>query len=144
VTGTTLQTPRSVKMEGRRCSRCRSRDSPAACGADHGGAGCVPAAYGGPPWSVSPPAARAGPHAGASACLKEAVTLRRAHARAGSWQDQWTHGERSPCCSRFAGRACDPVGEPGWSSLFLKDCNLWNGPTLGQFTLGKVMENCLP
>jgi len=47
--------------------------------------------------------------------------------------------ERSPCWSRFAGRACDPVGDPCWSSLFLKDCALWEGPTLGQF-----MESCLP
>ena len=39
--GTTLQTPRPVKKEGRRCSRCRSRGSPAAQGADHGEAGCA-------------------------------------------------------------------------------------------------------
>jgi len=26
-----------------------------------------------------------------------------------------------PNRSRFSGRACDPVGDPGWSSLFLKD-----------------------
>jgi len=48
-------------------------------------AGCPPAALGGP------------------------------HARAGSWQDLWTCGERSPHWSRFAGRTCDPC----WSSLFL-------------------------
>ncbi|XP_072711964.1 A-kinase anchoring protein 7 isoform X4 [Ciconia boyciana] len=41
-------------------------------------------------------------------CPKEAVTLWEAHA-GGSWQDLWTHGERSPCWSRFAGRTCDPV-----------------------------------
>lgn len=23
-----------------------------------------------------------------------------------------------------------PVGDPRWSSLFLKDCTLWHGPTL--------------
>jgi len=33
-----------------------------------------------------------------------------AHAGAGSWQDLQTHAERSPRLSRFAGRACDPVG----------------------------------
>ncbi|KAK4818051.1 LOW QUALITY PROTEIN: hypothetical protein QYF61_004578 [Mycteria americana] len=42
-------------------------------------------------------------------CLKEAVTLWEACAGAGSWQDLWTHAERSPCWSRFAGRTCDPV-----------------------------------
>jgi len=70
------------------------------------------------------------------------------HAGAGSCQ------ERSPHQSRFAGRACDLVGDPPWSSLFLKDCILWKGPTLGQFrkssspweglTLEKFVENCLP
>jgi len=49
---------------------------------------------------------------------------------------------------------CDPVGDPCWSSLFLKDCTPWEGPTLGQFmkscspweglTLEKFVENCLP
>jgi len=37
-----LQTPRSVKKEGGRGSRCWSRDSPAAHGKDHGDAGCPP------------------------------------------------------------------------------------------------------
>jgi len=31
------------------------------------------------------------------------------------------------------------VGDPRWSSLFLKDCTPWEGPTLGQF-----MENFTP
>ncbi|GAB0182207.1 zinc finger and BTB domain-containing protein 5 [Grus japonensis] len=35
-----------------------------------------------------------------------------AHAGAGSWQDLWPRGERSPRRSRFAGRTCDPVGDP--------------------------------
>jgi len=69
-------------------------------------------------------------------------------------QDLRTRGERSPRRSRFAGRACDPMGDPRWSSLFLKDCTPWEGPTLGQFmkscspweglTLEKFVENCLP
>jgi len=63
-----------------------------------------------------------GPHPGAGGCLKEAVTLWGACAGAGSWQDLRTCGERSPCQSRFAGRACDTVGDPRWSSLFLKGC----------------------
>jgi len=39
--------------------------------------------------------------------------------------------------SRFAGRTCDPMGDPRWSSLFLKDCTLWAG-----LTLEKFMEDC--
>jgi len=30
-------------------------------------------------------------------------------------------------------RACDSVGDPRWSSLFLKSCSPWQGPTLEQF-----------
>ena len=81
------------------------------------------------------------------------MTLWEAHAGAGSWQDLWTHGERGPCWCRFADRTCDPVGDPRWSSLFLKDCTLWKGPTLEQFMkncslwerlmLKKFMEGCL-
>jgi len=46
------------------------------------------------------------------------------------------------------------VGDPRQSSLFLKDCTPWEGPTLGQFvksfspweglTLEKFVENYLP
>jgi len=46
------------------------------------------------------------------------------------------------------------MGDPRWSSLFLKDCTPWEGPTLGQFaqscspceglTLQKFVESCLP
>jgi len=81
------------------------------------------------------------------------VTPWGSRAGAGSCQDLWTWGERSPCQSRFAGRACDPVGDPHWSSLFLKDCNPQKGPTLGQFVkscspweglmLEKFVENCV-
>jgi len=67
----------------------------------------------------------------------EALTLWRICAGAGSWQELWTCGKRSPCRSRFAGRARDPMGDPRWSSLFLKGFTLWEGPTLGQF-----MKNC--
>jgi len=31
------------------------------------------------------------------------------------------------------------MGDPRWSSLFLKDCSPWEGPTLGQF-----MKSCSP
>jgi len=63
---TTLQTPRPVKKEGRRCSRHWSKDSPAAHGKDHCEAGCSPAAHGCPQWSRYPPAAHEEPHARAS------------------------------------------------------------------------------
>ncbi|GAB0186021.1 zinc finger and BTB domain-containing protein 5 [Grus japonensis] len=53
-----------------------------------------------------------------------------AHTGASFWQDLWTRGERSPHWSRFAGRTCDPVGDPHWSSLLLKVCTLWKGPTM--------------
>ena len=95
-----------------------------------------------------------GPHAGAGGCLKEAVTLWGARAGAASCQDLRTNGEKSPHQSRFGGRACDPVGDPRRSSLFLRDCTPWKGPTLGQFVknlhrweglmLDQFVENCLP
>ena len=113
----------------------------------------MPCTHGGPWWSRDPPAARGGPHAGAVGCLKEAVTLWEAHTGAGSWQDLWPSGERSPLWSRFGGRTCDPVGDPCWSSLFLKGCTPWEGPMLEQFVkscslqkglvLEKFMEDCL-
>jgi len=49
-------------------------------------------------------------HSGAGGCPKESVTSWGACAGAGSWQDLWTRGERSPCWSRFAGRTWDPRG----------------------------------
>ncbi|GAB0204754.1 zinc finger and BTB domain-containing protein 5 [Grus japonensis] len=85
--------------------------------------------------------------------LKEAVTPWEAHAGASSWQDLWPRGERSPGWSRFAGRTCDPVGDPRWSSLVLKVCTLWERPMLEQFvkncslweglTLEKLVEDCV-
>jgi len=65
--------------------------------------------------------------------------------------DSWR--ERSLGWSGFAGRICDPVGDPSWRSLFPKDCTPGKGPTLEQFAkncslweglmLEKFMENCL-
>ena len=75
-----------------------------------------------------------GPHAGAGGCPKEAGTPWEAHTGAGSWQDLWPHGKRSPHWSRFAGGTCDAMGDPCWSSLCLKDCSLGKGPTLEQGT----------
>ncbi|CAN0042225.1 unnamed protein product, partial [Bubo scandiacus] len=48
------------------------------------------------------------PHQSRGMCSKKAVTPWEAHAGAGSWQNLWSHGERSPPWSRFAGRTCDP------------------------------------
>ncbi|GAB0204295.1 EH domain-containing protein 4 [Grus japonensis] len=90
---------------------------------EHGEAVCSLAAHGGPWWSRDSPAARGEPHAGAGGCaLKEAVTPWEARAGVAYRQDLWPHGERTPRWSRFAGKACDPMGDPLWSSLFLKDC----------------------
>jgi len=71
-------------------------------------------------------------HSGAGGCPKEAVTQWGVHAGAGSWKDLWTCGERSPRCSRFAGRACDSVGG-GTLEQFMKNCNSWEGLVLEQF-----------
>jgi len=147
---TALQTPRSVKKEG-------------GGGARDAGAESLPLQL-----VMKTMVRRAVPlqpmevHSGAEihlqpvesgGCLKEAVTPWGAHSGAGSCQDLRTHGERSSRQSRFAGWACDPLGDPHWSSLFLKDCTPWEGPTLGQFvkscspweglTLEKFMENYL-
>ncbi|OPJ82779.1 hypothetical protein AV530_008539 [Patagioenas fasciata monilis] len=77
----------------------------------------------------------------------------RAHAGAGSWQDLQPCGKRSPGWNRFAGRTCDRMGDPHWSSLFLKDCTPWNGPMLEQLVknysswegpmLEKFVQDCL-
>jgi len=75
-------------------------------------AGSLSAAHGGPQRSRYPPAAQGRPYTRAGGSPKEAVNPWGAHAGAGSCQDLWTHGERSPCRSRLAGRACDPMGDP--------------------------------
>lgn len=56
-------------------------------------------------------------HGGARGCPKEAVTQWGAHIVAGSWQDLWTRGERSPRWSRIAGRAGDAAGNPCWTRV---------------------------
>jgi len=50
--------------------------------------------------------------------------------------DLWR--QRSTRWSRFTGRTYDPVGDPHWSSLFLKDCTQWKGLMLEQ-----LVENCV-
>lgn len=37
------------------------------------------------------------------------------------WIPKWGHDPvRSPCWTKFVGKTCDPMGDPHWSSLFLK------------------------
>ncbi|XP_075356581.1 uncharacterized protein LOC142409205 [Mycteria americana] len=50
--------------------------------------------------------------------------------------DPW---REEPTLEQVSVRTCDPIGNPRWSSLFLKDCTLWKGPTLEQF-----VKNCSP
>ena len=79
--------------------------------------------------------------------------LWRGHTKAGSWQ-KLQAVERSPRKSGCSGRACDPMGDPHWSSLFLKECTLEKGPTWDQFvkncspwkgpTLEKFIKDCIP
>ncbi|PKU45537.1 suppression of tumorigenicity 5 protein isoform x4 [Limosa lapponica baueri] len=71
---------------------------------------------------IHPPADLGGAHARASGYLKEALIQWEACAGAGSWKVPH-----------------DPVGDPHWTSLFLKDCTLWKGPMLEQF-----IKNCTP
>ncbi|GAB0208704.1 zinc finger and BTB domain-containing protein 5 [Grus japonensis] len=73
-----------------------------------------------------------------------------AHAGASSWQDLW---REEPMPGLLAGLVT-LWGTPHWSSLLLKVCTLWKGPTLEQFVkncspweglkLEKFVEDCLP
>lgn len=98
---------------------------------------CAPVTCRGPWWRRYPPAACGGSHTGAGP--KESVALWKACSRAGSWQDLWPHGDRSPHWRTFVGRTCDPTAVMCWSSTFLKDCTPQKGPPLQQF-----MKNCSP
>ena len=83
------------RRRGRRCTRCQSRDSPAAYSQDYGDTGCPPAAHGGPRWSKYLPAAHGGHHTRPGECSpKEAVILWKARTGAGSWQDVWSCRDR--------------------------------------------------
>lgn len=74
-------------------------------------------------------------------------------AGAGSCQVLGPCEESSTQWSKFSGRSCDPMGNPHWDRLFLKECILWDRPTLEQFgkncslwegLTGKFLEGCLP
>ncbi|GAB0192392.1 zinc finger and BTB domain-containing protein 5 [Grus japonensis] len=77
-----------------------------------------------------------------------------AHAGASSWPDRWTREEGSPRQGRFAGRTCDPVGDPTLEQFapeglhpmeetmleqFVKDCSLWE-----RLMLEKFVKDCSP
>ena len=110
---TTLQISSSVKKEGEGGARdARAESLPLQLVMkDHGEAGCPPAAHRTPWWSRYPPVAH-----GRDPTPEQVDAWRKLwprgepHAGAGSCQDLRTRGERSPRRSRFAGRACDPMG----------------------------------
>ncbi|GAB0175896.1 zinc finger and BTB domain-containing protein 5 [Grus japonensis] len=62
-----------------------------------------------------------------------------AHTGASSWQDLWTREEGSPRQGRFAGRTCDPVGDPTLEQ---------SGPEglhpVGETHIGEVREGLSP
>ena len=89
---TTLQTSRWAEKEETEVPQCRSRDSPAAHGEDHGDASCPLAAHGGPQWSRW-------------MCPDRSCSLWTAHVGAGIWYELWPI-ERSPHRSRFSCRTC--------------------------------------
>ncbi|GAB0210017.1 hypothetical protein GRJ2_003467500 [Grus japonensis] len=60
-------------------------------------------------------------------------------AGARSWQDLWTCGERSPRQGRFAGRTCDPVGDPT-----LKQSAPEGLHPMGETMLEQFVKDCLP
>lgn len=60
---------------------------------------------------------------------EKAVTVQEASARQGPGRDLQTSGERSPCWNKFPGRICDPVEDPQWNRLFLKECTPWKSDT---------------
>ena len=117
------------KRRGRRCSGCRSRDSPAAHSEDYGEAGCPLAAHGGPRWCRDPLAAHGGHNARAgcdpvgSPCSsrllagpvepwREDLTLDQV-----CQQDLWPRGgthARAVCSWTTAAHGRDPRWRSSW------------------------------
>ncbi|GAB0188393.1 hypothetical protein GRJ2_001304600 [Grus japonensis] len=62
-----------------------------------------------------------------------------AHVGASSWQDLWTRGEGSPRQSRFAGRTCDPVGDPTLEQFAPEGLH-----PVGETHVGEVREGLSP
>ncbi|GAB0186392.1 hypothetical protein GRJ2_001104500 [Grus japonensis] len=56
-----------------------------------------------------------------------------AHVGASSWQHLWTRGEGSPRQGRFAGRTCDPVGDPMLEQFAPEGLHPMEETTLEQF-----------
>ncbi|GAB0206305.1 zinc finger and BTB domain-containing protein 5 [Grus japonensis] len=115
---------------------------------DHGGAAIHPTAH-------RRPQTTAGGHApkGAAACA--VPTLEQVFGRTCIlWREEPIESPFGSIRSRFAGRTCDLMGDPCWSSPFLKLSTSWKRPTLEQFvkncspweglTLEKFMKDCLP
>ncbi|RMC15457.1 hypothetical protein DUI87_07649 [Hirundo rustica rustica] len=93
-------------------------------------------------------------HARADGCPEEMVSPWETHAGAGSWQDLWTHGEKSPGWCRIsertlAGSMRDPPMEQsvpemlcpvkGMHTGAVNEGLQWEGLTLWKFT-----KNCAP
>ncbi|GAB0181721.1 hypothetical protein GRJ2_000637400 [Grus japonensis] len=62
-----------------------------------------------------------------------------AHAGASSRPDRWTHEEGSPHQGRFAGRTCDPVGDPTLEQFAPEDLH-----PVGETTLEQFVKDCSP
>jgi len=144
---TALQMLRSVKKEVEETLQVLNEEVlPAAHGEDHGGAGCPPAARGGPcrsrfphgSWWRTPPWSRWIRPEGR-------CNLWRGHAVAGSWQELQPV-EKCSGRSRFSGKNCNlcgshagavfswvtiPCGKGPILEQFLKNCSPWKGPLHG-------------
>lgn len=123
---TALQTQGQGRRRGRRCSRCWSSDSLTAPGAAHG--------------EAAVPLEPMKDHRGAEIHLQpmEDPTVELWVPEGGCdpvgslpWNrlqaGPVAYGERSPHWRTFAGSTCDPMGDPCWNSLFLRDCIPWEG-----------------
>lgn len=86
--------------------------------------GCTCSPGRSPAWSRDAPATREGVHDGGRGMFaEEALALQEAHTGTSSWQNSW---REEPEVEQVCG---DPMGDPSWSSLFLKDCTLWQEDT---------------
>ncbi|RMC14776.1 hypothetical protein DUI87_06951 [Hirundo rustica rustica] len=96
------------------------------------------------PWRTTPeqithPEDFGAPCAGAEGfALKEDVALGRHTQEQEFLAGMAAHG-KEPMLEQVCWQDLRPMGDPHWSSLFLKDCALWKAPTLWQF-----LENCSP
>ncbi|GAB0203791.1 hypothetical protein GRJ2_002844700 [Grus japonensis] len=68
--------------------------------------------------------------------------LWEAHAGASSRPDRWTREEGSPRQGRFAGRTCDPVGDPTLEQFAPEEIEDENGKEMEQVQL-TIQSNVL-